>query len=187
LNAAEIFIWRVFQFYKNLYFLCCMFIDILVKLNIPLQRKLSMAKKDDSGAIVLSALEEDILTVVLPHAQGVYGLDILNRINAANKKIGRRTIGVGSLYPALKRMEQQGLIAGRWGDEAIEDEESGGARRRYYSISAQGKKALQDTRNYREQLEQAAIGQLAPEGFRLGSRLWASVMRTQLEQATGEV
>lgn len=126
-----------------------------------------MAKKNESGAIVLSALEEDILTIIRPHAEGMYGLDILNRINEVNQNLKRRDLSVGSLYPALKRMEKQGLIKGRWGDDENTQEESGGARRRYYTICAPGKKALQDASEYRDQLEQAAIGQLIPEGFGL--------------------
>jgi PadR family transcriptional regulator PadR len=114
-----------------------------------------MAKKQDGESIVLSALEEDLLTALLGHTQGIYGLDLLNRINVANKKLGRRKIGVGSLYPALKRMEQQGLITGRWGDEDKPGEESGGARRRYYTISADGERALETTWLYRQQLRDA--------------------------------
>jgi PadR family transcriptional regulator, regulatory protein PadR len=110
-----------------------------------------MAKKTEGAVIILSATEEDILTVIWGHAQGVYGLDILNRINKANKETNRREIGVGSLYPALKRMEQQGLVTARWGEEAL-GEESGGARRRYYTISADGKTALSSTQVYRQQL-----------------------------------
>jgi PadR family transcriptional regulator, regulatory protein PadR len=117
-----------------------------------------MAKKQEGGgAIIISATEEDILTLILPYAkQGVYGLDIFNRINKANKETERREIGLGSLYPALKRMEQQGLIEGRWGEEAL-GEESGGARRRYYSISDDGKKALTATQLYRQQLSESPI------------------------------
>lgn len=110
-----------------------------------------MAKKTEGAVIILSATEEDILSVLWKKAQGVYGLDLLNRINKANQETNRREIGVGSLYPALKRMEQQGLITGRWGEEAL-GEESGGARRRYYSISGDGEKALTSTQEYREQL-----------------------------------
>jgi PadR family transcriptional regulator, regulatory protein PadR len=110
-----------------------------------------MAKKKEGEVIILSATEEDILTVIWGHAQGVYGLNILNRINRANKETSRREIGVGSLYPALKRMEQQGLVTARWGEEAL-GEESGGARRRYYSISAEGEQALIATQQYRQQL-----------------------------------
>lgn len=115
-----------------------------------------MAKKQDGGVIILSATEEDILTVIWGHAQGVYGLDILNRINKANKETNRREIGVGSLYPALKRMEQQGLVTARWGEEAL-GEESGGARRRYYAISADGEQALTATQQYRQQLSSTSV------------------------------
>jgi PadR family transcriptional regulator, regulatory protein PadR len=115
-----------------------------------------MAKNLEDEVVILSATEEDILTVILDHKHGVYGLDILKRINNANKETKRREIGVGSLYPALKRMEKQGLITGRWGEETSE-EESGGARRRYYAISAPGKKALITTRLYRQQLSSNPI------------------------------
>jgi PadR family transcriptional regulator, regulatory protein PadR len=110
-----------------------------------------MAKKKEGAVVILSATEEDILTVIWGYTQGVYGLDILSRINKANKQTNRREIGVGSLYPALKRMEQQGLITGRWGESAS-GEESGGARRRYYAISSEGETALTTTQQYRQQL-----------------------------------
>lgn len=115
-----------------------------------------MAKKKEGEVIILSATEEDILTVIWGHSQGVYGLDILNRINRANKETNRREIGVGSLYPALKRMEQQGLVTARWGEEAL-GEESGGARRRYYAISADGEQALIATQQYRQQLSSSSV------------------------------
>ncbi|MGD1853186.1 MAG: PadR family transcriptional regulator [Leptolyngbyaceae cyanobacterium] len=108
-----------------------------------------MAKKAGDDGIVLSALEEDLLTLIQRYVDGIYGLDILDHINTANKKIKRRQIGVGSLYPALKRMEKQGLLKSRWGDE---QEVSGGARRRYYTITALGQRALEDTWIYRQQL-----------------------------------
>lgn len=108
-----------------------------------------MAKKHEDGGIVLSALEEDLLTVIRRYSEGIYGLDLLGQLNTANKKLKRRQIGVGSLYPALKRMEKQGLLKARWGED---DDESGGARRRYYSITGLGSSALEDTWMYRQQL-----------------------------------
>ncbi len=112
-----------------------------------------MAKKSESGAIVLSALEEDILTVLFGNAKGVYGLDVLSRMNTANEKNQRRKIGVGSLYPTLKRLEQKGLVEGRWGDDTVAGEGSDGARRRYYTLTADGARALEATWQYREQLK----------------------------------
>ncbi len=43
----------------------------------------------------------------------------------------------GTLYPALKRLEQDGLVEGYWGDSEA------GARRRYYRITEQGRVAYQ--------------------------------------------
>ena len=45
-----------------------------------------------------------------------------------------------TLYTAFRRLEQQGLIRSRWGDEA------GGARRRYYSITDKGRRRLAEDR-----------------------------------------
>lgn len=117
-----------------------------------------MAKKTADGGIVLSAFEEDLLTLIQRHVDGIYGLDILHALNEANKKINRRLIGVGSLYPALKRMTKQGLLKDWWGNDRSP---SGGARRRYYRITALGRKALQSTWSYRELLR----GGLSPQAI----------------------
>jgi PadR family transcriptional regulator, regulatory protein PadR len=109
-----------------------------------------MTNKKDEAAIILSAVEEDIITVIEGHSQGLYGLDIFNRINKANKEASRREIGVGSLYPAFKRLEQQGLVTARWGEEVL-GKESGSPRRRYYAITPGGEKALIATRKQRQQ------------------------------------
>ena len=55
-----------------------------------------------------------------------------------NKTIQQRTKGEyglkeATLYTAFKRLEQSGLIRSYWGDEAS------GARRRYYSITDEGR------------------------------------------------
>jgi transcriptional regulator len=55
--------------------------------------------------------------------------------------IGERSLGainfhVASLYPTLYRMEDKGLIEGRWVEKA------GQRRRRYYRVTAAGRKAL---------------------------------------------
>ena len=114
-----------------------------------------MAKKNRDGAIVLSALEQDLLTLIQQYADGTYGLEIMNRLNDVNQQFKRQKIGIGSLYPALKRMEQQGLLSARWGEEGST---SGGARRRYYSITALGKRAVRDTERYREVIGSPVFG-----------------------------
>lgn len=56
------------------------------------------------------------------------------------KEIGKRseetfTLKDGTLYPALKRLEQDGLVESYWGDN------DGGGRRRYYRLTEEGRTA----------------------------------------------
>ena len=106
-----------------------------------------MARKQDDGVFMLAALDEDILTSLLDRE--LYGLELLNVLNKARRKQGMRDLGVGSLYPALKRMEEQKLIKGRWGEEVGDSN-----RRRYYTVAFNGAIALQKFRNYRQELAQ---------------------------------
>ena len=54
---------------------------------------------------------------------------------------GQLHFRVGSLYPILCRLEEKKLIKGRW------VEASGGPRRRYYRLSAKGRKFLEAERD----------------------------------------
>lgn len=105
-----------------------------------------MTKNNDDELITLSALEEDLLTVLC--SKELYGLQIMNGINDASK--GLRQIGFGSLYPTLHRLEKKGLVKARWGEET--DPESGGARRKYYHVTGLGEQVLRDTQEYRAHL-----------------------------------
>jgi len=58
-------------------------------------------------------------------------------------------INQGSLYPALYRLEEQGLVAGRWGRS------ENNRRARFYSLTRTGERRLAaETRNW-EQVSQA--------------------------------
>ncbi len=48
---------------------------------------------------------------------------------------GQLDLPTGTIYPALRRLEQSGLISGSWSVVA-------GRRRRYYRLTAAGRKAL---------------------------------------------
>jgi PadR family transcriptional regulator, regulatory protein PadR len=98
--------------------------------------------------VSLTALEEDLLTL-LTHKE-LYGLDIIKAMAEATD--GKRRISFGSLYPMLHKLENRGFLQARWGDET--PEERGGARRRYYRISAEGKRALTQAQSVRSKLEQ---------------------------------
>ena len=46
----------------------------------------------------------------------------------------------GTLYPALHRLEKRGYLRAKWGSSPV------GRRRRYYQLTAKGKRRLEDLR-----------------------------------------
>jgi len=81
-------------------------------------------KKGSAEFLVLSLLEHE------PR----HGYELSKLI--ASRSRGVLTFHVASLYPLLYRMEARGWIAGRW------VEKPGERRRRYYRITAAGKRTL---------------------------------------------
>ena len=81
--------------------------------------------------LILEALEHGV----------AHGWDIWKRLEETGA--GSLQVKEGSLYPALYRLEQQGLIAARWETEA-----SGrrGPRRRIYRLTSKGRRRLAATR-----------------------------------------
>lgn len=101
---------------------------------------------------ILSAVEEDILSVLYPNKE-VYGLDIIETIKQASG--GFRKIGPNTLYPTLRRMEsaEKRYIDSRWGDERPEElQKRAGARRRYYRLTDYGREVLEALWDYRNKL-----------------------------------
>jgi transcriptional regulator len=81
-------------------------------------------KKGSAELLVLSLLED----------QPRHGYDVSKLIQLRSG--GALRFHVTSLYPLLHRLEKQGLIDGRW----VEKPEQ--RRRRYYSLTPQGRTAL---------------------------------------------
>jgi PadR family transcriptional regulator PadR len=103
------------------------------KLSEMLAREL---KKGSAELLVLSLVED----------QPRHGYDIGNLIE--RRSSGRLRFNVASLYPLLYRLEKRGWIQGRWVEKA------GQRRRRYYRLTAEGKKVLAAQRNsWREFVE----------------------------------
>ena len=75
-----------------------------------------------------------------------HGYDIGSLIEQRSK--GALRFNVASLYPLLYRLERRGWIQGRWVEKA------GQRRRRYYRLTAEGKKVLAAQRDsWREFVE----------------------------------
>ena len=93
-------------------------------------------KKGSAELLILSLVED----------QPRHGYDIGNLIE--RRSDGALKFNVASLYPLLYRLEKRGWIQGRWVEKA------GQRRRRYYRLTAAGKKVLAAQRNsWREFVE----------------------------------
>jgi DNA-binding PadR family transcriptional regulator len=68
-----------------------------------------------------------------------YGLEILKTVEET-----RQRVSLAGLYTTLARLEAEGLVASRWGDEAVAVRR--GARRRYYTIKGAGARAFDHNR-----------------------------------------
>ena len=98
--------------------------------------------KNDStiaGNQLRGHLETMILSVL--DGQEAHGFEVLRRLESAG--CGALKLKEGSLYPALYRLENDGLVKARW-----EEGDSGrrGPRRRLYQLTRKGRKQLQTGR-----------------------------------------
>jgi PadR family transcriptional regulator, regulatory protein PadR len=88
----------------------------------------SAARKGSAELLILAALEDGQL----------HGYDIAREIS--RKSDGLLTFHVASLYPLLYKLEDRQWIQGRWVEKA------GQRRRRYYKLTADGRKTLASQR-----------------------------------------
>jgi transcriptional regulator len=90
----------------------------------PTQQEDTTLKKGTAELLVLAQLE----------AGPRHGYEIAQQIDARSQ--GAVSFHVASLYPILYRLERRRLIAGRWVEKA------GQRRRRYYTLTAAGRRVL---------------------------------------------
>ena len=81
----------------------------------------------------------ELLILSLVEYRARHGYEISKLIE--DRSGGVLTFNVASFYPLLYRLEQRGLIAGRWVERA------GQRRRRYYKLTTSGKKMLKAQRS----------------------------------------
>lgn len=85
-----------------------------------------------------------ILTVGVLYNQA-YGISIKKEIETRLK----RKVSMGALHTALKRMEDKGYLRSHEGEAT---EERAGRPKKYFEITALGKKAIEYTKQTREEL-----------------------------------
>ena len=81
----------------------------------------------------------EVLILALLDERQRHGYDISRLIE--ERSGGAITFHTASLYPTLYRLEDRGLIEGRWVERA------GQRRRRYYRLTAAGRKVLGEQRS----------------------------------------
>ena len=102
-------------------------------------------KKGSAELLILSLLEQ----------QPRHGYDIGKLIEIRSG--GALSFHVATLYPLLSRLEERGLVLGKWVEKAEQ------RRRRYYSLTARGRKVLASQRqSWRDFV--AAIGRVVEPG-----------------------
>ena len=91
----------------------------------------------------------ELLALSLVEARARHGYDIGRLID--ERSGGALRYNVASLYPLLYRLEKRGWIEGRWVEKA------GQRRRRYYRLTAEGRRVLAaQRRNWRQFVEAIA-------------------------------
>lgn len=81
----------------------------------------------------------ELLILSLVEARPRHGYEISKLIDSRSN--GTLIFNIASLYPLLYRLEKRGWIKGRWIEKA------GERRRRYYRLTAEGKKVLRTQRS----------------------------------------
>jgi PadR family transcriptional regulator PadR len=93
----------------------------------------------DNLARELKRGSAELLIMALLEERERHGYDLARLIGERSK--GTINFHVTSLYPTLYRLEEKGLLEGRWVEKA------GQRRRRYYRLTAEGRKVLSSQRS----------------------------------------
>lgn len=83
-----------------------------------------------------------------------HGYAIMEALSA--KTGGAVSLEGGTLYPVLRRMEDAGLVSGRWSEHA-------GRRRRTYALTAKGRTAIKAERSAWEEFVSLIGAVMIPE------------------------
>ena len=98
--------------------------------------------------VQLGEFEEIVLLTVAVLFDEAYGVAIKHEIEERLE----RSVSVGALQSALRRMEDKGFLKSRLGEAT---QVRGGKRKRFFTVTPHGKRALIEVQDARQQLWQA--------------------------------
>lgn len=93
----------------------------------------------------LGEFEEVVLLAVAIRSGDAYGAAVVNEIE---QQMGR-SVNLGAVHSALNRLQEKGLVSSEMGGMTAE---RGGRRKRLYSVTSLGRRALEDIRHLRNQM-----------------------------------
>lgn len=104
----------------------------------------------------LGEFEEIVLLTVAILGEDAYGVTVTQELE---QKTGR-AVGFSSIHTTLQRLEEKGFLSSRMGGATAE---RGGRRKRYFEVTALGRRALMEVKQVREEL----WGALPPDTLQL--------------------
>jgi DNA-binding PadR family transcriptional regulator len=93
-----------------------------------------MRKREET----LGSLEHIVLLAVMRLGENAYGIMVRREIERATG----RDLSIGAVYATLVRLESKGFIRSSTGEPTAE---RGGRAKRYFRVTADGKRTLQNT------------------------------------------
>ncbi len=104
----------------------------------------------------LGEFEEIVLLTVAILGEEAYGVTVTQELE---QKTGR-AVGFSSIHTTLQRLEEKGFLSSKMGGATAE---RGGRRKRFFEVTALGRKALMEVKQVREEL----WGALPPDTLQL--------------------
>jgi len=93
----------------------------------------------------LGEFEEIVLLAVAIQSGDAYGAAVVSEIEQQMN----RPVNLGAVHSALNRLQEKGLVNSEMGGVTPE---RGGRRKRLYSVTAYGRRALEEIRQVRNQM-----------------------------------
>ncbi len=101
------------------------------------------------GKDLVAASATPLVLAILAEGES-YGYAVLKRVSELSG--GKLQWTDGMLYPVLHRLERLGQVEGRWGTAAT------GRRRKYYRITARGRRQLDEHRRQWQVVHETLLG-----------------------------
>lgn len=106
----------------------------------------------------IGEFEELVLLTIATLGDDSYGVSVKEDI----EKRANRTISIGALHSTITRLEEKGFIESRLGGAT---KERGGRKKRFFSLTIEGKKGLAKVKHLRDELWDSPNAKLALADF----------------------